>query len=307
MAVLYNKNKVLWGEKENTMDRRKICMGALVGLCVSGFLWWQDKAVEVSEHVLWHDKIGNTFDGFTILQVSDLQSNRFGRKQRRLIEKARETHPDIIVITGDLIDRNHTDYLLAYQAVKGLSEIAPVFYVNGNHELLLDQKEYGEFLDKIDGITAILNGSSVLIESDLDEDGILFAGLDENVTMDARGWNRKNVNYDGGMISHEVKRLFSDGDDRYRVLLAHEPQFIDEYAEGNPDLVLSGHAHGGQVRLPYIGGIYSPEQGLFPKYSEGMHQLEHTKMIVSRGLGNSRFPFRIFNRPELVRIVLKKG
>lgn len=292
------------------MDKKNIRKIMAASLCFAAFLHYENKGIMKTEYTIKSKDISSDFDGFSILQVSDLQSNRFGKSQVDLITAAYEMDPDIIVITGDLIDRNHTDYNLAYEAVAGLSQIAPVFYVNGNHELLLDSREYEEFLQKIKTKAYILIGDAVVINSmekereKCDDNNLILAGLDEEVVFDSRDWDRKNKDYDKEMITEAVKALYGEKEG-YRILLAHEPQLVEEYEKANPNLIISGHAHGGQIRLPIVGGLYSPEQGIFPRFTCGVHSIGDSQMVVSRGLGNSRFPFRIFNRPEIVKITLK--
>lgn len=275
-------------------------IGFLIIAAIAVFLWWSDKSIKVTEYRIKDDKFPQSLKNFRILQVSDLQSNRFGKYQRRLIRKVEKLEPDIIVVTGDLIDRNHTNYNLAKDAIIGLGTIAPVYYANGNHETLLNQYDYRGFLYEMEAEMEALLGRA----ESYHDDELVIGGLDEMVVHKSRNYDRHNPVTDPQCIVDHINEIFDDMKG-YRILLAHEPQLLDVYSEAGPDLIFSGHAHGGQIRLPGIGGLYSPEQGIFPKLASGIHSSGNSKMVISRGLGNSRFPFRVFNRPELVMTIME--
>ena len=156
----------------------------------------------------------------------------------------------------------------------------------GNHEWLLTENQKLELDDGLirAGIR-ILNNEEVQIESENEK--IRIIGLDDN------------------SLHNESLREILGEDTAFNIVLAHEPQYIDNYAKAKADLVLTGHAHGGQFRIPGVGGLVAPNQGIFPQYTEGQHHLENTDMIISRGLGNSIIPVRIMNDPEIVCVILK--
>lgn len=215
-----------------------------------------------------------------IVQVSDLHGKSFGSRNERLIFAVKRENPDFIAITGDIIHKySAKNKKVALETVSSLARIAPILYVSGNHEMR--NKGYRFFRkDLKEAGAAVLDNEAATIC------GITVVGLN--------GAHNKN-----GTLKKITPQM------PYKILLAHMPQFIDNYADCGYTLVLSGHAHGGQWRIPFLKrGIYSPGQGLFPKYTEGLHTVKNTKMIISRGLGNSEFPLRIFNRPELVTVVL---
>ena len=200
----------------------------------------------------------------------------------------REQKPDIIVITGDIVDGFRTKVEVALEFVSGAVKIAPVYYVSGNHELLLSTEELSLLLDGIKTAGAtILDNRATYIQRK--EESLYLIGVNDGSNTD----RLKNI----------LNTLDTQGN--LRILLAHRPEHIDSYSENKIDLVFSGHAHGGQVRLPFIGGLVAPEQGLFPKYTAGKYVLGETAMIISRGLGNSIIPIRVFNRPDIVVTVLK--
>lgn len=215
-----------------------------------------------------------------IVQISDLHGKSFGEHNNRLISKVFALRPDAVVITGDLIhEYSMKNILVALRTVAVLSAVAPVIYVSGNHEMR--NKGYRRFKAALTE-----EGATVLDNSETEVCGITFAGLN--------GASNKN----------DAVFNFSK-DPSSAVLLAHMPHHIERYARAGYALVLCGHAHGGQWRIPFTGrGIYAPGQGLFPKYTSGIHRVKDTEMIISRGLGNSEFPVRLFNRPEIVMITL---
>ena len=238
-----------------------------------------------------------TFDGYRIVQISDLHNNVYGLNQSYLLAKIREARPDVIVITGDLIDRNTANVDNAMLLINGAVKIAPVLYVTGNHEAGLG-KPYVDLMLRMNkaGVTCLDNSAVSAVS---EEDVITFAGVRDP----AFDWSRE----DAKIVDEEIKSALSDtGGKQVTILLSHRPELIKTYSENGIDLVLSGHAHGGQVRLPFIGPLYSPSQGLFPKYTSGLYKEGDTQMYVSRGIGNGLAPLRFNDGPELAVIVLMK-
>ncbi len=255
------------------------------------FLKFENDAIEVTSFDLTtrrQRKRASDLPVIRIVQISDLQCKQFGGNQAVLIQKIRENRPDLIVITGDLIDAFHYDAMSWRDLCTQLPDIAPIYFVSGNHEWWAGNfQEVSEFLIK-NHIHVLQNSSE---EVTIRGRSIVIAGIDDPAANngDARAY-KKSVSQLGATIENA----------RYTVLLAHRPEFFKNYDKAGFDLVLSGHAHGGQIRLPILGGLVAPNQGIFPKYTAGLYTGAHTKMIVSRGLGNSIFPQRIFNRPEIV-------
>ena len=238
-----------------------------------------------------------SFDGYRIVQVSDLHNNVYGMGQSYLLAKIREARPDAIVVTGDLIDRNTRNMDNAMLFINGAVDIAPVFYVTGNHEASVG-KQYKELVLRMNeaGVTFLDNDAVTVIS---EEDVITLAGVRDP----AFDWSKP----DAKIVDDEIKKALAEvSDTQVTVLLSHRPELIKTYSENGIDLVLTGHAHGGQIRLPFIGPIYSPSQGLFPKYTSGLYEEGGTKMYVSRGIGNGIAPLRFNDGPELAVIVLTK-
>ncbi len=255
------------------------------------FCIWQNNDIVVTDYIYRTKEIGRTLDGYKIAQISDLHNKEFGRRSSRLLKTLRKAKPDIIVITGDLVDRRRTDITSALQFIKGASELAPIYYVTGNHEYSLQHREWDSLMQGLEGYQVRVSDNRVFhLEKDK-EGGFFLLGLSEMNLADRTL---------GALCSYT-------DNDKLQIVLAHKPQYIDSYSRSEADLVLAGHAHGGQFRIPFLGGLIAPDQGLFPKYTSGIHRIRQTTLIISRGLGNSTIPLRIFNRPEVVTITLRKA
>lgn len=273
-------------------------------LCVIGTIFfilliWTvlgNKALMVSTISISSSHIPAAFSGFRIAQVSDLHNTEFGKNNAELLKLLSENRPDIIAITGDLIDANHTDVGIALGFVQESVRIAPTYYVTGNHEAASPQ---------YDTLKAGLEEARVIV---LEDEAVSLERNGETITLLGLGDPDFTVNGDmfgetSAMVSTKLKNL-DDGEGGYTILLSHRPELFETYVNCGTDLVFAGHAHGGQFRLPFIGGLVAPNQGLFPQYDAGLYTDGSTSMVVSRGIGNSIIPFRINNRPEIVLVEL---
>lgn len=261
----------------------------------SGWIYWGNTSLQTTQIGIRSEKIPASFDGFTIVQISDLHNTEFGDNQSRLLDAVRDASPDMIAVTGDLIDSRHTDIEIAMEFMNGAVRIAPVYYVTGNHESRIDTYLQLEEQMAGTGVVIVRNRNTTIERGG---EFIRLLGLDDpdfTIKGDRSGY--------AGTVDTTLKNMPGESG-RYTILLSHRPELFDVYAANGIDLVLSGHVHGGQVRLPFVGGLVAPDQGLFPRYSEGVYEKGETKMVVSRGLGNSIFPVRINNPPELVVITL---
>lgn len=289
-----------------TMSKILIVFFVLLGLAL--YVNWSNKSLVVTRYQYKSKQVPEQFDGFRVTQISDLQSELFGKHQKNLLNATAETKPDIIVFTGDLLDRNHTNYEVSLTAIRGLVKIAPVYYVNGNHELALPEQRMREFYEELRqmGVTILFDETAVLTR---DGQQIYLLGISEYTLYESKeATNRTSTAYDPSVINDMIDHLTKDlAKKDLTVMLAHEPQFLDTYAHEKVDLIFAGHAHGGQIRLPFTEGLFAPGQGTMPKLTSGMHERDHTTMVISRGLGNSVFPFRFLNRPEIVVVDLKRG
>ena len=268
--------------------RAWIVAGAAAAALAVPFGWWQNNGLTVSRYEYRSPKVGAALDGATVLQISDLHNHQFGEGQGRLLAAVAGLEPDLVVVTGDMVDCHRTDPAPALELVRGLVALAPVYYVTGNHEWVLSSQVRGELLTGLEEA-----GATVL------EDRVTRVALGEGY-LTLAGLS------DGSLKGDALERLAADFPrGELTLLLAHEPQHLERYAATGADLVFSGHAHGGQVRLPLVGGLYAPGQGVLPELTEGIHTAEGTTLVVSRGLGNSTFPLRLFNRPEVVTVTLR--
>lgn len=276
--------------------RRVIIFFVAFILTFSVWLYWGNTSIQTTYIDISSEKITVGFDGFVIAQVSDLHNAEFGNHQDRLLNAVKEVSPDVIAVTGDLIDSSRTDLAKAMEFINGAVKIAPVYFVTGNHEAWT--VEYTKLEQQMmEAGVIILDDESITIKSK--EDSIHLLGLkDPDFVGISEPYERT------AMIDTNLKSMVSKNNE-YTILLSHRPELFDVYAANNVDLVLSGHAHGGQVQLPFVGGLVAPDQGFFPKYSKGVYEEKETKMVVSRGLGNSIIPLRVNNRPELVIVTLK--
>lgn len=277
--------------------KRRVILSAIVLILMAFSVWvyWGNISIQTTQITVSSEKIPASFHGFTIVQISDLHNAEFGDNQNKLLGAVTDASPDLIAITGDLIDANHTDVAKAMEFINGAAAIAPVYYVTGNHEA--QTNEYKALKQQMSNAgVIILNDETAAVERS--GEFIRLLGLNDP-NFAATGGAYKST----AMIDKKLNGMMGTGKE-YKILLSHRPELFDVYVDNNIDLVLSGHAHGGQVRLPFIGGLVAPNQGFFPKYCEGVYEKDQTRMIVSRGLGNSIVPVRINNRPELVVVKL---
>lgn len=281
-----------------TVKKKKIIVLAVVAaILLAVVIWtaWGNTALELNTYTISSDRFPEAFDGYRIAHVSDLHNTEMGKDNEKLLDMLREADPDIIAITGDLIDSRNTDIDIALQFTKAAMEIAPCYYVTGNHEARVSK--YDELKEGL-----IEQGVVVLdderIELELSCETIALLGVNDP------SFQTDYLFGDSETVMQGKLQEISDAENEFTILLSHRPELFRVYANSNMDLVLSGHAHGGQFRLPFVGGLVAPNQGLFPKYDAGLYTEENTNMIVSRGVGNSILPFRFNNRPEVIIIDL---
>ncbi|MCL2341975.1 MAG: metallophosphoesterase, partial [Firmicutes bacterium] len=258
------------------MKKRKIkfIIFAILIIIISIWLTWETNSIVITRIQYTNGKIPSEFYGYKILQISDLHNKTFGKNQIKLLEKIKECNPDIIVITGDLIDRKPEDINNSIELIKNIPETLPIYYVSGNHESYT--LHYGKIKEKlVMANVTVLDNESILLSKN--GQVINLIGL-----IDPNFYGKDNG---PAKLNTELERLSND--DFFQILLCHRPELIDMYSNNNIDLVFTGHAHGGQIQLPYIGAIIAPDQGLFPKYTKGEYLKKNTTMIVNRGLGTT--------------------
>lgn len=265
---------------------KKLLLFLLLVMAGAGWVYWGNTTPVVTTHTIQLEDVPSELSGLKIIQLSDLHDAEFGEGQVDLIEKVTDRAPDLIFITGDVIDSNRYDLPQSLALIEGLLDVAPIYYVTGNHEIATKESSYiKEQLSKM-GVTVLSNeavqyaqgGASIEIFGIEDPlDGVsVFSALNENP-------REGNV----------------------RLTLSHRPEVFENYVAAGEQLVFTGHAHGGQIRIWGLGGVIAPGQGFLPAYTSGVYQKNDTQMVVSRGLGNSIFPLRVGNRPEIVEIILE--
>lgn len=248
--------------------------------------------IETSYYTVESDFIPDEFNGYKIAHVSDLHNRDWGSRLKDLIAAEK---PDIIVITGDMVDSSDKYYNNSLSFVKEAVKIAPVYYVSGNHEAYMRDYDALERSFENAGVT-VLNDETVILEKNGSQ--INLIGLRDPDFTSEYAPDYYISEYMTGLINSLAKEGL------YDIVLSHRPEYFDSYALTDADLILCGHAHGGQIRIGNKG-LIAPGQGFFPDYTEGSHTKENTTMIVSRGLGDSVIPVRINNMPELVILTLK--
>lgn len=275
------------------MQYKKMILALIIIVFITIFLYHENNSIVITRFSFKYSKLPKQFSGYKILHISDLHNKSFGKNQEKLMKYVEKINPDIVVITGDLIDRRRYNEEPSLNLVKQLTDIYPVYYVTGNHEAW--SGKFDDFEEKLIKLNAkVLRNEKVELKKDSSKINI--------IGMDDYGFFNNIVEYD------QVLRKFTNNitKEDFTILLSHRPDKIEYYSKYPIDIAFTGHAHGGQIRLPFIGGMIAPDQGILPKYTSGVYENNDLKMLVSRGLGNSLFPQRLFNRPELIVVILTK-
>lgn len=264
------------------MEKKRILLLAVALTLMGAVAWmiWGNVTVGLTAITVTEENLPVAFDGFRIAHVSDLHNSRLWEKT---ISQLKTAKPDIICITGDLIDCKRTDLEAALSFAAEAVTIAPCYYITGNHEFNLPSEERD----------ALLRGLSSLNVTVLIDNEIRLEKQGQQIALAGHQWGK-------GEGVGELSDF-----EGYRILLDHRPEHFADFVAAGYDLVLCGHAHGGQVRIPFLGGLFAPGQGILPKYDSGHYSQGQTDMIVSRGIGNSSFPIRFNNRPEVILLLLR--
>ena len=282
-----------------TAKKKKFIWIAIIAAILLVIIIWiasDNTGLELNTYTISSSRLPENFDGYRIAHVSDLHNAEMGKNNEKLLSMLQDANPDIIAIAGDLIDSRSTNVEIALQFIQEAVKIAPCYYVTGNHEARVS--EYDELKTGMETAGVIIL-EDARTEISLGNEVITLIGVnDPSFQTDYLFGDSKTV------MDTKLGTLHAD-DDGFTILLSHRPELFDSYVASNMDLVLSGHAHGGQFRLPFIGGLVAPNQGLFPEYDAGLYTEENTNMLVSRGIGNSILPFRVNNRPEVILIELQ--
>ena len=254
---------------------------AIVLAAIVYFCWRQNNKIDNMEITIVSDRLKRDV---TVVHLSDMHSKLFGKGSRRLMDAVRSVSPDFICFTGDFLDRYTKEPRPAIECAGKLTEIAPVFYCPGNHDY--HRANIDEILGELSA-----RGVKVLRSEYARCCGISILGLDV-------------IGYD---IHTPIALREFERAEGFKLVMTHFPEQIEEFSHYDIDLVLAGHAHGGQFRLPIIGAVYAPGQGFFPKWTKGLYNENGRRLIVSPGLGNSGFPLRLGNPPTVITIKMKAG
>jgi predicted MPP superfamily phosphohydrolase len=268
---------------------RTFCI-ILVLIAAAGiFFCWQQRSLTEEEIAVFSDRLPDAFEGFRISVVSDLHGMEFGEGNARLLRAVREQEPDLIAVTGDVVDDPEQLAILPALA-RGLTAIAPTYYGTGNHEWAT--RKVPEIISILEqcGVTVLQNES---IPLEQDGQRIILAGIHD-----------PNGRSDQKQLPQLAEELRAEYEDPFVLLLAHRNTYFATYARCEIDLTLAGHGHGGIIRLPFTDGLISTDRTLFPTWTSGLYELDGAQMVVSRGLGNTPGFFRLFNRPHLPLVVL---
>lgn len=284
----------------------------LVLALLSAWLLWDNRRLDITGYQVTLAGVAGSGPGrgsdpagpgLRIAQISDLHAADFGTFTDRLLESTRQAQPDLIAITGDMIDVRTRDLSGVLDLAEQLTTIAPTYFVLGNHEADSPLRE--EFLAGLEaaGVTVLRNEAQVVT---LGGTELILAGIDDPRVDRADGRPASSARSDVALAMHglEAEQGRAVVEVLPMILLAHRPELLEDYALTPADLVLSGHAHGGQVRLPLIGALFAPHQGWLPELTEGVHTRDGTTMVISRGLGNSVAGVRVNDPRELVLIDL---
>ena len=285
-----------WNNRYGRPRRRRRRHGCLTRLVTTvvvlavlvGFFWWQQNGL--SSETLSVPAAPDGFAGTRIAVVSDLHGKEFGEDNERLLDYIRDLEPDCIAVVGDLL---HEEAQLAMvpAVARGLAAIAPTYYVTGNHEWAAGVAPQLEELLTDYGVS-VLSNEYVMLEQGGDR--IALVGAED-----------PNGYADQPTVAQLLDQVRAEQGAVYTILLSHRNNHYAQYAEARADLTLSGHAHGGLIRLPGTDGLIGPKRELWPAYTAGLYDLDYGQMVVSRGLGN-QFPcFRLFNRPDVPLVVLE--
>ena len=256
---------------------------------LASFLLFQNFSLQKEEYALLLSRLPESVQGLRVVHISDLHGRSFGENNARLLRKIQKAQPHIICITGDLFDEN-TDFSALAPFLRELPRLAPTFYVTGNHEWqVAERKNYLRYMEAL-GIE-VLENEHVLWAEDF-----VIAGVHDPCGP----YDQKTP----AELMAEIRR--EAGNDAFVLMLCHRNDGLKLWSELGADLVLSGHCHGGVVRLPFLGGVFASERKFFPEFDSGLYGQEQTLLYVSRGLGYSNVPFRLLNRPQVSLLLLNR-
>ena len=264
-----------------------------------------NKVISISRYTINSDKIPNAFDNFKILQLSDLHSKEFGNKNEELIKKIDQENPDVIFMSGDMVNSYDKNFEVFFQLVDNLSEKYSIYYILGNHEENLYDDDINEIINYLkEKNVNVINNTKIELTKDNEKINLYGLGYNQKYYTQSGNKYGNDMQYTENIISEVLGNVNTN---EYNILLTHSPLLFEAYSNWGADLVFAGHIHGGVIIVPFLGGLLSPEEKFFPKYYKGEYTLNNSKMIVNAGLGNGRIPIRMFNRPDVSVVTLKSN
>lgn len=299
--------------------QKDIIVGGII-LFVALWAFIEQKLLVTTKYTICSTKLPKQLDQTNFVVLADLHNNTFGKRNIRLINQIKKLSPDFILVAGDMINKKAPCYPShAYTLLEQLAKSYPIYYAYGNHELRMEQ-----YLDLVSehklssDVKHIkyLHSTWVEFKKHLSDAGVIFLKNESvfvnknNCRLRITGFSieqkyfdrNKKLKMEDGYLE-ELVEASTTGE--YQILIAHHPFYLKSYAKWGADVILSGHVHGGMVRLPGVGGILSPQAKFFPKYQSGIYTEDGKYLVVSRGLGSHSIMPRLFNIPELVSVNLK--
>ena len=314
--------------KRKSLLPRLLALLLLLCLAGGGFLYWQQTGIQPETIPVSSSRLPAAFDGLRISLVSDVHCAQFGVDNEALLSAVAAQQPDLIAVTGDLLDRFHPDFSMVEPLARGLAEIAPTYFVTGNHEwafgtAAVRELKQGYAASIADGLSAVAptfyvtgnhewaRGDVPELKDTLTEHGVTVLS-NEYLTLERDGQilvlagiDDPNGYADQKTLEELTAEIRQDLGDPFILLLAHRNNDYPLYAQCGVDVTLCGHGHGGIIRLPFTDGLLSTDRTLFPDHTAGLYQLSQGQLVVSRGLGNSGPSLRLFNRPHLPLVILQ--
>ncbi|MEG1887058.1 MAG: metallophosphoesterase [Oscillospiraceae bacterium] len=285
--------------------KKSIMTVFVVVMVVILFFVYSNTHISIHRYLIQDEKISSEFDGYRIAVITDLHSAEFGKNNKKLCKKLENQHPDAVLMAGDMINSTDEEFGVFYNFAKTVAAEYETYYIFGNHELILSDKLREEIVNKVSALgIKVLDNEKVTLKKNGESINLYGMWFNLRYYRDATDITDDEYNF----TKMQMQKILGDADTKeYNILLTHNPVYFDAYADWHADLVISGHMHGGMVRIPFKGGVFSPEKDRFPKYDIGLFENKNCRMIVSGGLGNGISGFRFNNCPDLTIIDLEKG
>lgn len=275
-----------------------ICIPIILILLVAILVYISNNWLKIKKYKITDKKLPNNFNNFKIAHISDVHSKIFGKDNKAVINKIKKIKPDIVIMSGDIIDKREENIEGFINNYKEIYNNYPTYYSIGNHERSLGYIKYKKYIELLKdlGVKVIINGSEKI---SIGNEHIVISALKFRYNMQTKELTEEKF------VKYMKKKLNTIDKSEYNILISHDPENFKMYKKLNVDLIFSGHIHGGLIRIGNIG-LLSPRRKFFPKYSYGKNVEQGTTIITSSGMGDATIPIRLFNRPEIVQVTFKK-